>query len=113
MAQNREKSVKKPRGPGRKFQPGNCANPGGRPKIPEEVKEMARAASPQAMKALIGILESQDSRPNDIIRAAEVIMNRAYGTPTQSVEMSGSVNGGFMFAALSDDELEKFIADAE
>jgi hypothetical protein len=87
-----EKGVKKARGKGRPIQKGQVLNPGGRPKIPQEVKDMARAASPQAMQALISILNSDYSRPNDIIRAAEVILNRAYGTPTQSVELSNSAN---------------------
>ena len=81
--------------------------------MPEEVRDIARAASPKAMNALVAILDSEDSRPGDIIRAAEVIMNRGYGTPMHSVEMSGSINGGFMFAALTDEELDKFIADAK
>lgn len=32
MAENNEKVRKKPRGPGRRFQPGQSGNPGGRPK---------------------------------------------------------------------------------
>ena len=96
-AENSKKTVKKTHGT--PFKPGNSGNPGGRPKIPEEVKTMARAASPKAMRALIAILDDENSRPPDIIRAAEAIINRAYGTPQQSIELTGVAGGpiGFRF----------------
>jgi len=51
------------------------------------------------MKALIAILDDESSRPPDIIRAAEAIINRAYGTPQQSIELTGLEGGpiGFRF----------------
>lgn len=88
MAQNREKTVKKPRGPGKQFAPGNRVNPGGRPKIPEDVKLLFREASPRAIKELLSIFDDEQSRPGDKIRAAEAILNRAWGTPVQSVELA-------------------------
>jgi len=101
------------RGEKGKFAPGTSGNPGGRPLLPPELKEAAKAASHEALTVLITIMRNAESPEAARIRAAEIIMNRAYGTPPASVEMSGSVNGGFMFAALSNEELEKFISDAE
>ena len=57
-AQNR----KKPRG--RPFPPGNNANPGGRPKLPEDVKhvrELARQYTSTAIATLASVME--DGRP--------------------------------------------------
>ena len=86
MAQNGEK---KARGRGRPIQKGQVLNPGGRPKIPDDVKEAARAACPRAIQVLISIMENEDANQGERIKAAVALLNRAYGTPMQSVEVSG------------------------
>lgn len=48
MAQNSESS---PRGPGVPFLPGQSGNPGGRPKLPEEVRAMRQGALEQVVRA--------------------------------------------------------------
>ena len=69
------------------FKKGNPG--GGRPKIPEEIRDAARAASPKAIEILIKIMTNDDTNDGDRIKAAVAILNRAYGTPAQSVEISG------------------------
>jgi len=84
-----QKSEKKARGRGRPIQKGQVLNPGGRPKIPEDIKEAARAASPKAIQVLVSIMENEEANQGERIKAAIAILNRAYGTPAQSVEITG------------------------
>lgn len=86
MAQNSEK---KARGRGRPIQKGQVLNPGGRPKIPEDVKEACKAASVEAVDVLLTLMRSEDTNAGERIKAAVAILNRAWGTPAQSVEISG------------------------
>jgi hypothetical protein len=91
-SQSREKTgAKPPRGV--RFGEGQKGNPGGRPKLPEELKLAFRRAAPDALAVLERVMRSSKARPGDRIRAAEVILNRGYGTPTQSVELTGKDGG--------------------
>lgn len=87
MAENSKPKAKQ-KGPGRPIQKGQVLNPGGRPKIPEDVKEMFRAASPKAAQALIALVESPDASEQGRIKACEIILNRAWGTPVQAIDVT-------------------------
>ena len=84
-SENREITEKK-RG-GKQFQPGQSGNPGGRPKVPEEVKQMFREATPKACEVLCQIIGDEDARDSDRIKAAEVILDRAWGKAVQAVDV--------------------------
>lgn len=76
---------KKPRG--RPFQPGNCANPGGRPKLPEEVKhvrELARQYSNEAIAALADVMATGSATAR--VSAANALLERGWGKAEQVVE---------------------------
>ena len=60
---------------------------GGRPKMPEEMKQAFKDLTPAALKALAKIVNNEDARDADRIRAAEVILDRGWGKPTQAVDM--------------------------
>ena len=65
---------------------GVSGNPGGRPAVPEDVKEALRAASPQAVATLVGIMlngKSEDTR----VKAASIILDRAYGKAVAAVDV--------------------------
>ena len=68
--------------PRHQFQPGNKFR--GRKPIPEEVKELARAATPRAVNRLIELVESEDE--NVAFKAASSILDRALGKPAQTVD---------------------------
>ncbi|MCP4620650.1 MAG: hypothetical protein GY844_29945 [Bradyrhizobium sp.] len=68
------------------FLPGYTANPSGRPKIAEEIKTLAREHAPDAFKRICELLESDDERT--AFAAAQEILNRAYGRPTQAIEQT-------------------------
>ena len=65
------------------FAPGQSGNPGGRPKLPNEVKELARAASERAISRAIELMESPDE--NVALKAISTVLDRGYGKPAQAV----------------------------
>jgi hypothetical protein len=74
-----------------KFQPGQSGNPGGRPKVLAEVKQLAREYTAEAISALADIVKDKKAPPAARVGAAQVILDRGYGKPTQYVEASVSV----------------------
>jgi Family of unknown function (DUF5681) len=66
------------------FAKGASGNPGGRPKLPAEVKEMFQAKAPEAFEVLCRHLNSKD--PRVAVAAATQILDRAYGRPVQQVD---------------------------
>ena len=90
MTGNSEKTV---RGKGRPFVKGQSGNPKGRPKQTQEQKDalqMIRDLAPEAAAKLRDILNDDRTRPADMLRAIEMIFDRAFGkeTPNQT-EVSG------------------------
>lgn len=79
---------KKPRG--RPFAPGNSANPGGRPKLPEDVKhvrEIAREYTEDAIGGLVGVLRNGSGPAK--VAAANALLDRGWGKPAQPVTGEG------------------------
>ena len=76
------------------FAPGTSGNQGGRPAIPPEVREMARAAAPGAITALIAIAANDEQPASARVSAATALLDRGYGKPAASVDMTleGKVN---------------------
>jgi hypothetical protein len=70
-------------------QPGEVRNPGGRPKMPAEVREAAMALTPEAIKTLGDIMRDPSTPPATRVAAAEKILDRALGRPAQQVEVKG------------------------
>ncbi|MDE2100282.1 MAG: hypothetical protein KGL39_23730 [Patescibacteria group bacterium] len=86
---------KKPRG--RPFPPGNSANPGGRPKLPEDVKhvrELARQYTEQAIEGLLDALQNGSGPAK--VAAANALLDRGWGKPQQDVDVKMNVSGGIV-----------------
>ena len=66
--------------PRHKFPRGNKF--GGRKSIPEDVKEIARTATPRAIQRQIELMESKDE--NVALKATNSILDRAFGKPAQT-----------------------------
>lgn len=71
---------------GRPFEAGKSGNPGGRPVVVREIKAMAREKAPKAFAKVVALLDSDDERVAFV--AAQEILNRAYGKPTQYVDVT-------------------------
>lgn len=84
-------STKKPRG--KAFKPGQSGNPGGRPKLPEDIKhvrELARQYTQHAVETLVSIL-TKSSSDSAKVSAANAILDRGWGKAEQAVT---GVDGG-------------------
>ncbi len=87
---------KKPRG--RPFRPGESGNPAGMPPMSEEkkqarreVREILKAAAPDAAALLLRIMKDENAKPELRLRCAESVIDRVYGRASQPIEgLSGS-----------------------
>ena len=68
-----------------RFEKGKSGNPGGRPKIIGELRELARSYAPEAIKELARLATKAK---NETARVAAIreLLDRGYGRPTQPLE---------------------------
>lgn len=77
---------KRPKIVGRPFQKGNCANPGGRPKIPDEFKTHTKEAVLRLMHWM------RSDNPKASMQATALFLAYGLGKPTEHIEHSGSLS---------------------
>lgn len=79
-----------PRNDGGRWAKGQSGNPAGRPRQDAQVRELARAHTEKSLETLAHI---RDESKNDLarVRAAESLLNRAWGQPTAYVETASSL----------------------
>lgn len=82
-----------------RFQKGQSGNPGGRPKMPAEIRDTAMSYALPAIEKLAAILKDKKARHSDQIKAAEILLDRGLGKPRQSI--SAEVSQGPDFAGMS------------
>ena len=73
------------RSSGGRWQKGQSGNPGGRPKVLGDVQELARQRSPEALNTLVEIMQSPKAPPAARVAAANSLLDRGYGRPTQTI----------------------------
>lgn len=67
---------------------GQSGNPTGRPKVNSEIKALVLKNTVPAVKCILEIMRTAEDDKTRLAAAIE-ILNRAYGKPSQSVEVSG------------------------
>jgi hypothetical protein len=70
------------------FKKGQSGNPGGRPKILADVRELARAHTVSAMNALVQIVEDESGPAAARVAAANSLLDRGYGKPEAKIDAS-------------------------
>lgn len=98
MTAQKSKVKAKPRG--KPIAKGQVLNPGGRPKkTPEELDLIAacKAKTPEALDVIVNIMMNSDK---DAVRlsAAQSIIERGYGKPTQQQDVN--LSGSLLFTAI-------------
>lgn len=69
-----------------RFRKGQSGNPGGRPRVPAELVELARAQTANAVAILAEIMADKKASASARIAAANALLDRAYGRPSQFIE---------------------------
>lgn len=87
MPAQSSKDAAKKRVPGRPFEKGKSGNPGGKKKIPDDIKEMLRGATPAACKLLCDTINDPEAKTELRIKCSEIVLDRVYGKPQQAVEV--------------------------
>lgn len=70
---------------------GECRNPNGRPKLPEDARAMLKAATPAAVKLLVDTLNNPEEKTETRVRCAETVLDRVYGKANQPIDLGGEV----------------------
>lgn len=90
---------------------GQSGNPGGRPKVAQEIRELARQHGPAAIDRLVTLMHS--SNEGVAVRAAEALLDRGFGRAPQGLEMTGKDGGPITvtqpapdLSGLTDQEME-------
>ena len=71
----------------RPFKKGQSGNPKGRPKIPDDVREMLKGATPSACKLLCDTINDENAKIDLRIKCSEIVLDRVFGKPQQAVEV--------------------------
>lgn len=85
MSENRPIQTGKRLPPRSAWGPGQSGNPGGRPKIAAEVRDLAREHGGKAIERLVALMHSKNE--SVAVRAVEAILDRGYGRPRQAMEL--------------------------
>lgn len=72
---------------GRPFAKGQSGNPGGRPRLPAELRERAQAVTADMIDVLIALAKDTGQPGHVRVLAANSVLDRGHGKPTVSVDV--------------------------
>jgi hypothetical protein len=84
MSENRRKETGC-KVPSSAWKRGQSGNPGGRPKVSAEIRDLARMQGAQAIERLVELMHSKNE--SVAVRAAEALLDRGYGRPVHGMEL--------------------------
>ena len=76
-----------------RFVPGQSGNPSGRPRRDENLAELARMHTEDAIAVLVSIANDPKVNPSARISAANSLLDRGHGKPPQAVAIKTESNG--------------------
>lgn len=87
-SESKQKQMATRKAPSSAWKKGQSANPGGRPKVVAEIRELARQHGYDAIRRLVDLMGSKNE--NVAVRACEALLDRAYGRTVQGVELNSA-----------------------
>ncbi len=95
ISQNTSKQARR-KTPRTAWKKGQSGNPGGRPKEVKEVKMLARQHTKEALEILVEMMKN-GSPDRTRVAAAEALLDRAWGRPTQALDHGFAGDQDFKF----------------
>lgn len=71
------------------WKPGQSGNPSGRPKSASVIAALAQEKTESALEVLMQIMQDPEKPAASRVSAAVALLDRGYGRPAQSVQLSG------------------------
>ena len=69
------------------FKKGNQLGHRGRKKVPDDIKAMLNAATPDACRLLCDTINDTNAKLELRVKCSEIVLDRVYGKPQQAVEV--------------------------
>lgn len=93
-SESKQKQRATRKAPSSAWKRGQSGNPGGRPKVVAEIRELARQHGYEAIRRLVALMHSKNE--SVAVRACEALLDRGYGRTVQGVELSaGAMSARF------------------
>ena len=91
---------------------------GSRNRIYDEIGQAARQYGPEALACIVTVMRAAMKARDGIdapvvLRCADLLLCRGYGTPPASVALTGADGGPVSFRSFDDDQLDQFIERLE
>jgi hypothetical protein len=76
-----------------RFKKGTSGNPGGRPKLLKDVRDLAREYTQEAIETFVLIMRNHKAPSATRLAAASALLDRAWGKPHQTVDNNTHLSG--------------------
>ena len=98
---------------GKRFQPGQSGNPGGRPRVVADIRALAQLEGAACIETLIEIRDDKKASPQARALAVTALLDRGYGRAIQRQELSGPDGAPIQVQQVPDDRpvLDGFLVE--